>query len=118
MHWLLLLLAVGALAVALMTSSVGLAAVCVLAALVLLVGWVLGWYSARVGARSRDESAMIDPGRVPAQHPRHQQHQRDQPADRGQADRTRHQRHRERADGQQKQQPVHGRRPGREEGRV
>jgi hypothetical protein len=64
MHWLLLLLAVGALAVALMTSSVGLAAVCVLAALVLLVGWVLGWYSARVGARSRDESAMIDPAEI------------------------------------------------------
>ena len=60
MHWLLLLLAVGALAVALTTSSVGLAAVCALAALVLLVAWVLGWYSARVGARSRDESAMID----------------------------------------------------------
>lgn len=64
MHWLLLLLAVGALAVALMTSSVGLAAVCVLAALLLLVAWVLGWYSARVGARSRDESAMIDPVEV------------------------------------------------------
>ena len=52
MHWLLLLLAIGALAVALMTSSVGLAAACVVAALVLLVAWVLGWYSARVGARS------------------------------------------------------------------
>jgi len=64
MHWLLLLLAVGALAVALMTSSIGLAAVCALAALVLLVAWVLGWYSARVGARSRDESAMIDPVEV------------------------------------------------------
>ena len=64
MHWLLLLLAIGALAVALMTSSVGLAAACVLAALVLLVAWVLGWYSARVGARSRDESAMIDPVEV------------------------------------------------------
>ena len=64
MHWLLLLLAVGALAVALTTSSVGLAAVCALAALVLLVAWVLGWYSARVGARSRDESAMIDPMEV------------------------------------------------------
>lgn len=64
MHWLLLLLAVGALAMALMTSSVGLAAVCVLAALLLLVAWVLGWYSARVGARSRDESAMIDPVEV------------------------------------------------------
>ena len=61
MHWLLLLLAVGALAVALKTSSVGLMAVCLLAALVLLVLWVLGWYSARVGSRSRDEMSMIDP---------------------------------------------------------
>jgi hypothetical protein len=64
MHWLLLLLAVGALAVALTTSSMGLAAICVLAALALLVGWVLGWYSARVGARSRDESAMVDPAEM------------------------------------------------------
>ena len=64
MHWLLLLLAVGAFAVALTTSSIGLAAICGLAALVLLVAWVLGWYSARVGARSRDESAMIDPVEV------------------------------------------------------
>jgi hypothetical protein len=61
MHWLLLLLAVGALAVALKTSSVGLMAVCLLAALVLLVMWVLGWYSTRVGNRSRDETSMIDP---------------------------------------------------------
>jgi multisubunit Na+/H+ antiporter MnhB subunit len=61
MHWLLLLLAIGALAVALFTPSVGLAAVCVLAALVLLVAWALGWYSTRVGSRSRDEMSMIDP---------------------------------------------------------
>lgn len=61
MHWLLLLLAVGALAVALKTSSVGLMAVCLLAALVLLVLWVLGWYSARIGSRSRDQISMIDP---------------------------------------------------------
>lgn len=64
MHWLLLLLAVGALAVALKTSSVGLMAVCLLAALVLLVMWVLGWYSARVGNRSRDETTMLDPAEL------------------------------------------------------
>ena len=64
MHWLLLLLAVGALAVALKTSSIGLMAVCLLAALVLLVLWVLGWYSARVGSRSRDEISMIDPAEL------------------------------------------------------
>ena len=61
MHWLLLLLAVGALAVAIKTTSMGLMAICLLAALVLIVLWVLGLYSARVGARSRDETAMIDP---------------------------------------------------------
>ena len=61
MHWLLLLLAIGALAVAIKTTSMGLMAVCLLAALVLIVLWILGWYSARVGARSRDETAMIDP---------------------------------------------------------
>jgi hypothetical protein len=61
MHWLLLLLALGALAVAIKTTSMGLMAACLLAALVLIVLWVLGLYSARVGARSRDETAMIDP---------------------------------------------------------
>lgn len=64
MHWLLLLLAFGAMAVALKTSSVGLMAVCLLAALGLLVLWVLGWYSARVGSRSRDEISMIDPAEL------------------------------------------------------
>jgi positive regulator of sigma E activity len=60
-HWLLLLLAFGALAIALKTSSLGLMTLCLLAALVLFVLWALGWYSARVGARSRDERAMLDP---------------------------------------------------------
>lgn len=61
MHWLLLLLAIGALAIAIKTTSMALMAVCLLAALVLIALWILGWYSARVGARSRDEMAMIDP---------------------------------------------------------
>ena len=64
MHWLLLLLAFGALAVALKTSSIGLMVVCLLAALGLLLLWVLGWYSARVGSRSRDETSMIDPAEL------------------------------------------------------
>ena len=64
MHWLLLLLAIGALAVAIKTTSMGLMVVCLLAALVLIVLWVLGLYSARVGARSRDETAMIDPAEL------------------------------------------------------
>ena len=61
MHWLFLLLAVGALAVALKTSSMALMVICLLAALGLLLAWIMGWYAARVGSSSRDESHMIDP---------------------------------------------------------
>ena len=61
MHWLFLLLALGALAVALKTSSLFLMAVCLLASLGLFVAWVMGWYAERVGSTRRDESEMIDP---------------------------------------------------------
>ena len=61
MHWLMLALAIAALAVAMKTTSILLMSLCLLAALVLILLWVLGLYSARAGARSRDESAMIDP---------------------------------------------------------
>ena len=61
MHWLFLLLALGALAVALKTSSLVLMAVCLLASLGLLIAWIMGWYAARVGSNARDESHMIDP---------------------------------------------------------
>jgi hypothetical protein len=61
MHWLMLALAIGALLVAMNTTSSVLMGLCLLAALVFLVGWILGLYSARAGARSRDETAMIDP---------------------------------------------------------
>ena len=61
MHWLFLLLAVGALAVALKTSSVALMLVCLLASLGLFVAWIMGWYAVRVGSNARDESHMIDP---------------------------------------------------------
>ena len=61
MHWLMLALAVAAMAVAATTSSGVLMGVCLLAALLLMVGWVLGLYAARAGARSRDDIAMIDP---------------------------------------------------------
>ena len=61
MHWLFLLLALGALAVALKTSSLVLMAVCLLASLGLFVAWVMGWYAERVGSTRRDESEMIDP---------------------------------------------------------
>ncbi len=61
MHWLFLLLALGALAVALKTSSLILMGICLLASLGLFVAWIMGWYAARVGSNSRDESMMIDP---------------------------------------------------------
>jgi len=56
MHWLMLALGIGALAVAMKTSSMLLMGVCLLAALVFILMWVLGLYSARAGARSRDET--------------------------------------------------------------
>jgi hypothetical protein len=61
MHWLFLLLALGAMGIALKTSSVVLMAVCLLASLGLFVAWIMGWYAARVGSTRRDESQMIDP---------------------------------------------------------
>ena len=61
MYWLYLLLAIGALLMALKTTSSGLMVLCLLAALVLLALWVAGMYSARMAGRSRDPSTMIDP---------------------------------------------------------
>ncbi len=61
MHWLLLGLAAAAFAVALNTTVSWLMAVCLLLALLFSLGWILGLYSARAGARARDETAMIDP---------------------------------------------------------
>jgi hypothetical protein len=61
MHWLFLLLALGAMGIAFKTSSMVLMLVCLLASLGLLVAWIMGWYAVRVGSNSRDESHMIDP---------------------------------------------------------
>ena len=61
MHWLLLALAIGAFAIAWITTAPGLMGLCLLLALLLCLGWILGLYTARAGARSRDETAMIDP---------------------------------------------------------
>jgi len=61
MHWLMLALAIAAMAVAATTSSGVLMGVCLLAALILMIAWVLGLYASRAGARSRDDVAMIDP---------------------------------------------------------
>jgi len=59
--WLYLLLAAAALAVAFKTSSIALAILCLLVALVLTGAWLLGLLAQRVGSRSRDEQMMIDP---------------------------------------------------------
>lgn len=61
MHWLFLLLALAAMAVALNTASTALMVVCLLASLALIVAWIMGWYAARIGNSSRDETQMIDP---------------------------------------------------------
>lgn len=64
MHWLYLLLALIAMAVAIKTSSTGLMLLCLLASLALIVLWLVGLYSARMAGRSRDPSAMIDPAEL------------------------------------------------------
>lgn len=61
MPWLFLLLAVLAFSLAFMTSSVALAAICLLAALALLVLWIMGLLAQRVGSQSRDDTQMLDP---------------------------------------------------------
>ncbi|MCC8363059.1 hypothetical protein LK996_08225 [Lysobacter sp. A6] len=61
MHWLMLALAIGAFAIAWNTTNALLMGLFLVVALILLLGWILGLYSARVGARARDETAMIDP---------------------------------------------------------
>jgi hypothetical protein len=61
MHWLYLLLALGALLLALSTVHGWLLLLSLLAALVLFVAWMRGWYLDRVGGNQRDEMAMIDP---------------------------------------------------------
>ena len=64
MHWLFLLLAFVAMAFAFMTTSSTAMALCLLAALVLFVLWVVGLYSARVAGQSRDATMMIDPAEL------------------------------------------------------
>ncbi|WP_345293981.1 hypothetical protein [Luteimonas vadosa] len=61
MPWLYLLLALAAFAVAFKTTSMLLAVFCLLAALGLLLAWVMGLLAERVGSQSRDDSQMLDP---------------------------------------------------------
>ncbi len=64
MHWLFLLLGFAAMVVAFKTTSMGVMAICLLAALVLFVMWLAGLYSARMDGRSRDASMIIDPSEL------------------------------------------------------
>jgi hypothetical protein len=61
MPWIYLLLAVGAFALAFVTTSPWLLVVALLAALALLVAWAMALFAQRVGNRARDETQMLDP---------------------------------------------------------
>jgi membrane protein implicated in regulation of membrane protease activity len=61
MPWIYLLLAVGAFALAFMTTSPWLLLLALLAGLGLLVAWAMALFAQRVGNRARDETQMLDP---------------------------------------------------------
>ncbi len=61
MHWLYLLLALGALLLAFTTSQTWLLALCLLAALALMLKWIMAWYAYRLGDGEPDISSIIDP---------------------------------------------------------
>lgn len=61
MHWLYLLLALGALLLAITTVHGWLLGLALIASLLLFVAWMRGWYLDRIGGQQRDESAIIDP---------------------------------------------------------
>jgi hypothetical protein len=61
MHWLYLLLALAALAVAFKTTSVAVLMVSLLVGLGFLLAWVLKLLAARVDSQTRDSSLILDP---------------------------------------------------------
>jgi hypothetical protein len=61
MHWLFLLMALGALFVGFTVTSTPVMVVSLLASLALFVVWIMGWYARRIGEGSQDPSMMIDP---------------------------------------------------------
>lgn len=61
MHWLFLLLALGALILAFSTPHMWLLVLSLLAALALLLAWVRGWYASRIGEVQRHAGTMVDP---------------------------------------------------------
>ncbi|MCC4587870.1 hypothetical protein JWH11_07530 [Xanthomonas melonis] len=64
MHWLFLLMALGALVLAFSTPHMWLLIASLLAALVLLLLWTRGWFASRMGESQRDTSSMIDPAEL------------------------------------------------------
>lgn len=61
MHWLYLLLALAALAVAFKTTSVAVLVVCLLVSLGLFLAWVMNLLAQRVDSQTRDTSMILDP---------------------------------------------------------
>ena len=64
MHWLFLLMALGALVLAFSTPHVWLLVVSLLVALLLLLLWTRGWFASRMDDTQRDTSNMIDPAEL------------------------------------------------------
>ena len=64
MTWIYLLLSAAAFVLAFRTSSFALMAISLLAALGFLIAFALGLLAQRIGSRSRDESAMLDPAEL------------------------------------------------------
>lgn len=64
MHWLFLFLALACFAVVFKTTSMGLAALCLLLALGFILAWAMGLLNARIASRSRDEVHMVDPAEL------------------------------------------------------
>ncbi len=64
MPWIYLLLSAAALFVAFRTGSFGLMAAMLLAALGLLVAFVLSFLAQRIGSGRRDEAMMLDPAEL------------------------------------------------------
>ncbi|ALS93202.1 hypothetical protein [Xanthomonas oryzae] len=64
MHWLFLLMALGALVLAFSTPHVWLLVVSLLVALLLLLLWTRGWFASRMDDTRRDTRSMIDPAEL------------------------------------------------------
>lgn len=64
MPWIYLLLSAAAFVIAFKTSSTALMVLMLLVALALLVAFALALLAQRIGSRSRDESAMLDPAEL------------------------------------------------------